>query len=74
MVSDLKQKNPNQWYSVVKRMSSYENKSEDIIVEEINLLTNQDQCDLIADDFEEVPNQYRSLQAKDIVFPPFSQD
>ena len=63
MVSDLEQKNPNQWYSVVKRMSSYENKSEEIMVEEINHLTNQEHCDLIADEFEKVPNHYSPLQA-----------
>ena len=71
MVSDLKQKNPNKWYSAVKRMAAYENKAEEIIVEEINHLSNQEQCDLIADDFSEVPNLYRPLHTTDINIPQF---
>ena len=52
MVSDLKEKNPKQWYSAVKRMAAYDNKPEKLIVEEINHLTDQEQCELIADDFQ----------------------
>ena len=71
MVSDLKQKNPNKWYSAVKRMAAYENKSEETIVEDINHLSNQQQCELIADEFSEVPNLYRPLHKSDITFPYF---
>ena len=71
MVLDLKQKNPNKWYSAVKRMAAYENKSEEIIAEDINHLSNQEQCELIADEFSEVPNLYRPLHKSDITFPYF---
>ena len=71
MVSDLKQKNPNKWYSAVKRTAAYENKAEEIMVEEINHLSNQEQCDLIADDFSEIPNMYRPLHTSDIQISHF---
>ena len=72
MVSDLKEKNPKQWYSAVKRMTSYENKTEQLIVDEISHLTDQEQCELIADDFSAVPNSFSPLHKDDICIPPFS--
>ena len=72
MVEDLKIKNPSQWYSAVKRMTSYENKAEQIQVEEISHLSDQAQCELIADEFSEVPNLYSPLHTEDILFPSFT--
>ena len=72
MVSDLKEKNPKQWYSAVKRMTSYENKTDQLIVDEISHLTDQEQCELIADDFSAVPNSFSPLHKDDICIPPFS--
>ena len=51
--------------------TSYENKSEKLLVDQINHLTDQEQCDLIADEFTKIPNQYSPLHRKDIVIPPF---
>ena len=73
MVADLKEKDPNKWYSAVKRMTSYENKSEKLIVDEINHLTDQEQCDIIANDFTEIPNQYSPLHKEDIVIPQIKE-
>jgi hypothetical protein len=73
MVADLKLKKPGQWYSAVKRMTSYENKSQQLIVNEISHLSDQDQCDLIASEFAKVPNQYNPLHKDDIHIPQFSE-
>ena len=71
MVSDLKDKDTGQWYKAVKRMTSYENKQEDIAVERINHLSDKEQCELIADEFSEIPSQYSPLHREDIVSPVF---
>ena len=72
MVADLKLKNPGQWYSTVKRMAAYDNKTEKIIVDEISHLSDQEQCERIADDFAEVPNSYTPLHTEDINIPSFA--
>ena len=74
MVEDLKVKNPGQWYSAVKRMASYDNKAEQICVDEVSHLSDQAQCEHIADEFSEVPNNYSPLHTEDIAFPPFSEN
>ena len=71
MVADLKEKDPNKWYSAVKRMTSYDNKSEELTVDEMSHLTDQEQCDIIADEFTHIPNQFSPLHKEDIVIPPF---
>ena len=71
MVSDLKDKDTGQWYKAVKRMTSYESKPEQIIVDNINHLSDREQCELIADEFAEVPNQYNPLNKEDIQVPVF---
>ena len=72
MVADLKTKNPGQWYSAVKRMTNYENKPEKLLVDEISNLSDKEQCELIADDFSEIPNSYTPLHNDDIAIPKFS--
>ena len=72
MVNDLKDKNPNQWYSAVKRMAAYESKPEKIIVDEVSHLSDQEQCERIADEFSEVPNLFSPLHTEDIAVPYFS--
>ena len=71
MVADLKEKDPKHWYSMVKRIASYENKNEQINVEEINNLSDIVQCELIADEFSKIPNEYTPLHSDDIVYPSF---
>ena len=72
MVSDLKTKNPGQWYSAVKRMTNYEKNPEHLVVDTISHLSAQEQCELIADDFSEIPNSYSPLHKEDIQIPKFS--
>ena len=79
MVSDLKDKDTGQWYKAVKRMTSYENKQEDITVERINHLSDKEQCELIADEFSEIPSPlstektlYLQFFFTNVTFPNFN--
>ena len=71
MISDLRIKNPSQWYSSLKRISGEEVKSQKIIIEEINDLNNEDQAEKIADFFSSIPNEYEALKDEDIKVPHF---
>ena len=53
-------------------MTSNENRQDQIIVDEISHLSEQEQYDLIAKDFSEIPNSYSPLNKEDIVIPKFS--
>ena len=75
IVNDLKSSNPSQWYSKIKRMSSYSNeKDQDIVVQELAGLKPQDQAERIADQFSGVSNLYAPLQASDIDLQQISDD
>ena len=74
IVADLKEKNPKQWYSVVKRLASYEDKSKGANIESINHLPSQQQCDLIANEFANIPNSYNPLHTSDIYIPNFTEN
>ena len=54
VVEDLKIKHPSQCYSAVMIMVSCENKSEQLLVDEMNHLSNKAQCELIADEFANI--------------------
>ena len=41
MIADLKKKNPAQWYSSLKRLSKFDEKSEKVIISEINKKSDQ---------------------------------
>ena len=73
MASDLKEKDPKKWYSVLKRITTQE-KEEEIIIPEIEYLSNQEQCELIADEFARVPNEYSPLHTEDITIPDFQEN
>ena len=74
MIADLRKKNPSQWYSSLKRISGYDKKSENILIQEINHLSDQEQAEKIAEYFSSIPNEYEPLKTEDIKVPPFSQD
>ena len=73
-VEDLKTKNPGQWYSCLKRMTSSDQKGEQINIDEISHLPNQVQAEMIADKFTSIPNEYEALKSEDISVPPFTPD
>ena len=72
-IADLKKKSPGQWYSALKRITSSDQQSEQITIEEINHLSDQEQDEKIADKFSSIPNEYDSLKTEDIIIPPFSE-
>ena len=47
-------------------MTAYENKADQLVVVEISHLSDEEQCERIADDFSEVPNTYSPLQKVNI--------
>ena len=70
MVEQLKDKNPSQWYTQLKRMSSYDQgRSDQITVDEIDHLSDRDQAEAIADHFASVSQEYEHLQVEDIQIP-----
>ena len=71
-VKELKMTNPSKWYSMLKKMSSYDqHKSEQTIVESIKHLSSKDQCEVIADKFSKVSQEYEPLNKDDIKIPDF---
>ena len=72
-VAELKQKNPGQWYSSLKRITSFDQRSEKINIDEISHLPDQEQAEIIAQKFSSIPNEYQPLKTDDILVPPFSK-
>ena len=67
IVNNLKESNPSQWYSKVKRMASHKQESEeDVIVQELLGQSDQIQAERIADQFSEVSGLYSPLKSEDI--------
>ena len=57
----------------MKRITSSDQQSEQITIEEINHLSDQEQAEKIADKFSSIPNEYDSLKTEDIIIPPLSE-
>jgi hypothetical protein len=58
-VADLKNKSPGQWYSVLKRITSRDQRNEQINIDEISHLPDQEQAEIIAEKFSSIQNLYR---------------
>ena len=68
IVSDLKHSNPGQWYSKLKRMSSYDQlKCEQVNVEDISDFTDIEQAEMIAENFSKISNEYDPIDPTKIV-------
>ena len=67
MVEELKESNPSQWYTKVKRMGGLpDSRSGNIMVEELSGLPDQSQADKIAENYAKVSNEYKPLSDGDI--------
>ena len=67
IVSDLKNSNPGQWYSKLKRMCNYDQlKTEKTCVEEISQYSDLEQAEIIAEKFSNVSNQYEAIDSDQI--------
>ena len=73
-IADLRNKNPSQWYSSLKRISGHDQKSEKVIISEIFDQTDEQQAEAIAEYFSSIPNEYDALKTDDIEIPHFSED
>ena len=74
-VADLKNKKPSQWYSALKRITSYDQqKCQTVNVDEISHLTDQEQAEKIAQQFAAIQNEYSPLKTEDIQVPLFSEN
>ena len=74
-VADLKKKKPGQWYSCLKRITSYDQqKNQKVNVDEISHLPDQEQAEIIAEKFASIQNEYSSLKTEEVQVPPFSDD
>ena len=67
-------KNTSQWHSCLKRMSSYDQeKTGQIILPDINHLSEEDQAQRLAEHFSKIPNEYNPLKNEDIIVPPIDK-
>ena len=72
IVKDLRMSNPGRWYSILKRICSYDQKKSDpVIVESIKHLSSKEQAEKIADKFSKVSQEYEPLKTDDIEVPKF---
>ena len=66
-VEDLKNSNPNQWYSKVKRMGGISDSHTGLIqVEELEGISNSTQAEKIAQHYAKISNEYQALGKDDI--------
>ena len=73
-MKDLKESNPSQWYSRLKRLCSYDLQKQEVLhCEEIDSLSDQEQADELADHFSNVRNLYDELRPCDIQMPEFDE-
>ena len=75
-VEDLKNSNPNQWYSKVKRMGGISDSHTGLIqVEELEGISNSTQAEKIAQHYAKISNEYQALGKDDMYtteeLPPF---
>ena len=71
-VQALRSSNPKSWYKNIKQLIGEDTSKDQIEVEAIKDLSDQDQCELIADKFAETSNLYEPLQRDQIESPSFS--
>ena len=75
IVKDLKTTKTSQWFSMLKKLCSYDQqKSEPVIVESIKHLSNEEQAEKIADKFSKVSQEYDPLLDDDIEVPKYDEE
>ena len=70
VVEDLKDSNPGQWYSKIKRMSTIDQTKDDVVtVQQFKGETSKMQAELTADQFASISNLYQPLNSDQIEIP-----
>ena len=71
----MKSLNSKQWYSKLKRISSYNSHLlEPTQVSDISEHSDKDQAELIANKFSQISQEYDALNTCDIKVPPFTKE
>ena len=74
-VADLKIAKPSKWFSCLKKLTSHDqHKSEQINIDQINHLSDQQQAELIAEQFSSIQNEYEEIRKDDIKIPQYSEN
>ena len=69
-IRDLKDGEPGQWYSKLKRLCSYDQqKSAVVICDEIKDLSDQEQAEVLADCFSGISNEYDKIKGDELNIP-----
>ena len=73
-IAELKLKQPGQWYSCLKKITSHaQHQRKNPTVEEIIPLADQEQGEKIAEQFSYIQNEYKPLKKGDISIPNFEE-
>ena len=74
-IADLKLKKPGQWYQCLKKLSSYDQfKSEVPHCDEISHLPDDQQAEVIANQFASIQNEYDEINSEKIEIPEFTSE
>ena len=69
-IKDLKEGEPGQWYSKLKRLCSFDQeKSAEILCEEISGHSDQEQAEILADSFSGISNEYELIKEDELTIP-----
>ena len=74
-IGKLKKSDPKKWLYWVKRLVSQDqSKEQEVVVEDINYLSKEEQVEIIADSFAKISQEYEELKKSDIQLPFFAQE
>ena len=74
MVRQVRESNPSQWYSLLKRITKYDTQKEELHVAEISHLTDEEQVEAIANHFNATSQEYKQVEKEDIELPEISPE
>ena len=70
MVNQAKEADPSRLHSMLKRISEFDkDKLEDLVVEDIKHMTDEEQAEAIADNFNKISKEYKEIHTDDIKIP-----
>ena len=74
-IAKLKKADPHKWFYWLKRLISNDQaKQQEINIDSINHLPNQEQAEVLAEEFSSISQEYKKLQTEDVKVPPFNHD
>ena len=74
-IAKLKKADPHKWFYWLKRLiSSDQAKQQEVNIDSINHLPNQEQAEVLAEEFSSISQEYEKLKTEDVKVPPFNHD